>query len=59
MIAEEVAQVVPEVVSFDSATGQAQGLDYARLTALLIEAVKQQETEIKKLQSEVKRLALK
>jgi hypothetical protein len=63
LIAEEVAQVVPEVVSFDSATGQAQGLDYARLTALLIEAVKQQQatakqqqTEIEKLRSEVERL---
>jgi hypothetical protein len=70
LIAEEVAQVVPEVVSFDATTGQPSGLDYARLTALLIEAVKQQQrvakqqqraaqqhhAQIRKLQSEVKDL---
>lgn len=70
LIAEEVAQVVPEVVSLDPTTGEVQGLDYARLTALLIEAVKQQQrtakqqqkisaqqqAQIQKLQSELKHL---
>lgn len=46
LIAEEVATVVPELVSFDADTKQAQGVDYARLTALLIEAVKEQQAQI-------------
>jgi Chaperone of endosialidase len=44
VIAEEVGQVVPEVVSFEK-NGK-DGVDYSRLTALLIEAVKQQQKQI-------------
>jgi hypothetical protein len=40
-LAEEVARVVPEVVDRDERTGEALGMDYARLTALLVEALKQ------------------
>jgi len=50
LIAEEVARVLPEVVSFESNGTDAQGLDYARLTALLIEAVKQQQLQISEQQ---------
>ena len=50
LIAEEVARVLPEVVSFESNGTDAQGLDYARLTALLIEAVKQQQVQISEQQ---------
>jgi hypothetical protein len=39
-LAEEVARVVPEVVSYEP-DGQVGGMDYARLTALLVEALKQ------------------
>jgi hypothetical protein len=46
VIAEEVGQVVPEVVSFEENGKDAQGVDYSRLTALLIEAVKQQQRQI-------------
>jgi len=34
----------------------ARGIDYARLTALLVEAVKQQQAEIKQLQAQVRQL---
>ena len=47
--------VLPEVVSHEK-SGSAQGVDYARLTALLIEAVKEQEAQIRQLKSEVERL---
>lgn len=47
VIAEEVGQVVPEVVSYEANGKDAQGVDYSRLTALLIEAVKQQQQQIR------------
>jgi hypothetical protein len=56
LIAEQVASIVPEVVSFDAQTKEAEGLDYAGLTSLLIEAMKQQEGEIKSLKSRLRRL---
>jgi len=45
MIAEEVGKVVPEVVSYEANGKDARGIDYARLTALLVEAVKQQQAQ--------------
>jgi hypothetical protein len=39
-VAEEVARVVPEVVSYEP-DGQVGAMDYGRLTALLVEALKQ------------------
>ena len=48
-IAEEVASVVPEVVAFDD--HGAQGVDYARLTALLVEAIQEQQAEIDELRA--------
>ena len=50
VIAEEVGAVVPEVVSYEANGKDASGVDYSRLTALLIEAVKQQQTQIRRLQ---------
>ena len=54
-IAEEVGAIVPEVVSFGK-DGRAEGIDYGRLTSVLVEAMKQQQTEIEKLQSVVQNL---
>jgi Chaperone of endosialidase len=54
VIAEEVGQAVPEVVSFEQNGKDARGVDYSRLTALLIEAVKQQQREIRDLKSELR-----
>jgi len=56
MIAEEVGRVVPEVVSYEANGKDASGIDYARLTALLVEAVKQQQSEIRTLRARVRRL---
>jgi hypothetical protein len=54
VIAEEVGQVVPEVVSYEENGKDAQGVDYSRLTALLIEAVKQQQQQIRDQQKQVR-----
>ncbi len=51
VIAEEVGQVVPEVVSYEKNGQDATGVDYSRLTALLIEAVKQQQREVRHQQA--------
>jgi hypothetical protein len=45
VIAKEVGAVVPEVVSYEENGKDARGVDYSRLTALLIEALKQQQRE--------------
>lgn len=54
MIAEEVASVVPAAVAFDDQG--AQGIDYTSLTALLIEAVKEQQQQIRELQRQIEEL---
>lgn len=56
VIAEDVDQVVPELVFRDPDTKQVQGVDYSRLTALLIEAIKSQQAEIQQLKVEVLQL---
>lgn len=56
MIAEEVGKVVPEVVSYEQSSVYATGMDYGRLTALLIEAMKEQHKQIEALQAEVEML---
>jgi hypothetical protein len=54
VIAEEVGAVVPELVDWETNGKDAKGVDYARLTALLIEATKQQQTLIRKQQRQIK-----
>jgi hypothetical protein len=56
VIAEDVAQILPEVVSRDPETYEIQGVDYSRLAALLIEAVKSQQVEIQELRVRIERL---
>jgi hypothetical protein len=46
LIAEEVAEVIPEVVAFEENGEDAQSVDYSRLVALLIEATKEQQKQI-------------
>jgi hypothetical protein len=53
MIAEEVGKVIPEVVAYEQNGIDAQSLDYARLVALLVEAIKQQQREIELLKTAV------
>jgi len=59
VVAEDVDQIVPELVSRDLKTHEVQGVDYSRLTALLIEAVKAQEAEIRQLRLQIKQLQSK
>ena len=56
LIAEDVHGVVPEVVVMEANGVDAKGVDYARLTSLLIEAVKEQQREIRQLQELVETL---
>jgi hypothetical protein len=52
LIAEEVDRVIPEVVSHDG--GAAKGVNYAALVGVLVEAVKEQQTEMDSLGAVVK-----
>ncbi|MEW5767367.1 MAG: tail fiber domain-containing protein, partial [bacterium] len=56
LIAEEVGRVIPEVVTYEENGVDAIGLDYARLVALLIEAVKEQQKRIEFLEGEMAKL---
>jgi hypothetical protein len=56
VIAEEVGRVMPEIVSYERNGVDAQGVDYSRLTALLIEAVKSQEAQIQQLSAQIDQL---
>lgn len=51
LIAEDVSKIIPEVVTFEDNGIEARSVDYARLVALLIEAVKEQQREIEGLRS--------
>jgi Chaperone of endosialidase len=53
VIAEEVGAVVPELVSYEENGKDARSVDYSRLTALLIEATKEQQTAFCKQQAEL------
>jgi len=54
VIAEEVGAVVPEVVTYEDNGQDARGVDYSRLTALLIEATKEQQKLIHKQQEQIR-----
>lgn len=54
VIAEEVGAVVPEIVSWEKDGTGAQGVDYGRLTALLIEATKEQQALIHRQQEQIR-----
>jgi len=54
VIAEEVGAAVPEVVGWEENGKDARSVDYARLTALLIEASKQQQATIRAQQRQIR-----
>jgi len=56
LVAEEVGEVIPEIVAYEENGKDAQGLDYSRLVAVLIEAVKEQQSQIEELKETVKSL---
>ena len=49
MIAEEVGKVLPEVVAYEENGIDASGMDYSKLTPLLVEAINAQQTQIEGL----------
>ena len=49
-IAEDVGKIIPEIVSFEENGVDANSMDYPKLTALLVEAVKAQQERIDKLE---------
>ena len=56
MIAEEVGKVLPEIVNYEENGTDAIGMDYSKLTPLLVEAVNalraEKDTEIASLRAE-------
>jgi|GEM_PF-5333449 len=56
MIAEEVAQIFPEIVSYDQDGVGINGMDYSRLTPFLIEVNKAQQAIIEQLNTTVRQL---
>ncbi len=58
-IAQEVEKVIPEVVDIwklNDEIKDARSLDYPRLTAVLVEAIKEQQIQINKLKDRVTNL---
>ena len=55
VIAQEILQVLPEVVTYDNENDQ-YGVDYGKITGLLIEAIKDQQKQIDKLTKFVDKL---
>ncbi len=53
LIAEEVGAVIPEIVTYEDNGTDARGVDYSRLVAVLVEAVKEQQGQIEALQNAV------
>jgi hypothetical protein len=56
VIAEEVGAVIPEIVTWDENGKDARSVDYSRLTALLIEATKEQQALIEQQQEQIAQL---
>lgn len=57
MIAEEVRDILPEIVQNDREDPKyAEGMDYSKLTPLLVEAIKEQQKEIDILKNQLKNL---
>ena len=52
-IAHEVQEVFPDAVCGEKDAEEMQGMDYGRLTPLLVKAIQEQQTQIDALQSEI------
>jgi hypothetical protein len=56
MIAEEVGKILPEIVQFEKNGTDAIGMDYSKITPLLLEAIKAQQEEILLMKDEFDKL---
>ncbi len=52
-IAHEVQEIFPDAVSHEKDGEQMQGMDYGRITPLLVKAIQEQQAQIEALQSEI------
>ena len=52
MVADEVSQVIPELVSYQN--DEPKGIKYSKMVSLLIEGMKEQQTQIEELKAEIK-----
>jgi len=59
LIAEDVGEVIPEVVAYEKNGVDAKSVDYARLVAVLIQGMKEQQDTIAKLEQRIKALEKK
>ena len=55
LIAEEVGEIIPEIVTYEENGVDAKSLDYSRLVAVLIEAVKEQQKIIERQNKKMER----
>jgi hypothetical protein len=53
LIAEDVAELFPEVVTYNE-DGQPQGIQYQRLSVILLKAVQELSNEVKELKAKLK-----
>jgi hypothetical protein len=53
LITEEVAEVYPELVEHDTTTGQVEAVNYSALTAVLLQALKEQQARITQLEEQL------
>jgi hypothetical protein len=53
MIAEEIGAVLPEIVTYEDNGVDAVGLDYSRITPLLVEAIKELSAKVDALEKEL------
>ncbi len=56
LIAEEVGKVLPQIVQYEDNGVDARSVDYARLVALLIEGMKEQQQQIDKLTKQMQQM---
>lgn len=56
MIAEEVGKILPEIVLYEENGVDASGMDYSKLTPVLLEAIKAQQKMIEDLERRIERL---
>ena len=56
MIAEEVGEVLPEIVQYEENGIDANGMDYSKLTPLLVEAIKELNGEAQYKDSQIMEL---
>jgi hypothetical protein len=58
-IAEEVGKVLPQLVAYEDDGQTATGMDYSKITSLLVECVKSQQTQIETQEKRIKQLEKK